>query len=127
VLKKNENDTKHGNMPKAPIKGELCRLIGGSHGGRTGWWDTNNNPTAPMICIDVTDGDAEGGDVWARLLKHNVVNLEEEETHVEAALNQHLNILKMMNKLCKALAECRLDQENQRAVAQIFKKSWKQQ
>jgi hypothetical protein len=53
-------------------------------------------------------------------MQHNVVDLAEEDSYAEAALNQHPDILKSMNKLCRALAECRLDEENQRAVAQIF-------
>jgi hypothetical protein len=48
-----------------------------------------------MIYVIVKDGDDEGGgEVWARVMKHNVVDHEEEETYAEAALNQHPDILK---------------------------------
>jgi hypothetical protein len=108
-------------MLKTSRKGGSCRLVGwGSHAGKTGWYDTSNKKTARMIYVIVDDGDDEGGEVWARVMQHNVVDFAEEDSYAEAALNQHPNILKSMNKLCRALAECRLDEENRPDVAQIF-------
>jgi hypothetical protein len=107
-------------MPKTPRKGGPCRLVGGSHTGKTGWYDISNKKTARMIYVIVDDGDDEGGEVWARVMQHNVIDFVEESSYVEAALNQHPDILKSMNKLCRALAECRLDQENCLALANIF-------
>ena len=73
-----------------------------------------------MIYVIVHDGDEEGGEIWARVMQHNVVDFAEEDSYAEAALNQHPDILKAMNKLCRALAECRLDEENRRTMTQIF-------
>jgi hypothetical protein len=115
-----ENDTKYNNMPKMPRNGGPCRLVGGSHAGKTGWYDTSNKKTARMIYVIVDDGDDKGGEVWARVMQHNVIDFAEDGSYAEAALKQHPDILKSMNKLCRALAECRLDAGNRLAVAHIF-------
>jgi hypothetical protein len=77
-----------------------------------------------MICVIVDDGNDEGGEVWVRAMQHNVVDFAEEDLYAEAALNQHPNILKSTNKLCRALAECRLDEEINGPWRRSFMPNW---
>ena len=70
-----------------------------------------------MHYVIVNFGDEEYS---TRVLSTNIAALTEPVMYVEHCLDQHPDIAKLMKKLCKALSECDLSDDDQVEVQQIF-------
>ena len=105
-------------MPKEAVKGNRCRFVGGTHAGKTGWYDTANPKTPRMTYVIVSE---DGGNLTTRVRSEFVQDYNEPACFAEAALYQHPDLIHAMNKLCKGLAECHLDEYNQSVINATFK------
>ena len=100
-----------------PIKGQAIQFIGGEYIGMKGWLDDSRDKCPSMHYVIVNFGDEE---YPTRVLTTNIAELTEPVTYVEHCLDQHPDIAKLMKKLCKALSECDLSDDDQVEVRHIF-------
>lgn len=88
-------------------KGEAISICGGKYCGLNGWiWLGQNKPLKQKyVILQTKDGKEKG----VRVNKGNVEARRGDPTSlVDAVLQQHSDISRDMNKLCKKLAKCRL-------------------
>jgi hypothetical protein len=85
--------------------------------GCTGWLDIANGVTELMLYVIVT---TDEGEIPTRIAKSSVIDDRPPGTYVEAALQQHPAIFSNIVKLCKQLAECRLDGSDEDELGIMF-------
>jgi hypothetical protein len=78
--------------------------------GKKGWMDTANGTTRTQYYVIL---ETEIGNISTRVAKDSVVEDRDAQTYVEAIFLQHPDILQQMNRLCRALATCKVDVKNQ--------------
>jgi hypothetical protein len=105
----------------AERKGFPIRFCAGKYKGRLGWMDKKNASTKCMHSVLVIM-DELGEDIYVtRVMKESVGDrFHEPESYIQAALQQHEDILGDMDRLAKKLAECRI--EGTEEILHIFKK-----
>jgi hypothetical protein len=102
---------------RPPRKGTPIRCISGAYMGCIGWLDVANGATALMVYVIVA---TDEGEIPTRIARGSVVEDLPPGTYVEAALQQHPALLSNMVKLCKQLAECKLDGTDEDELGIMF-------
>lgn len=98
-------------------KGDSIRFKSGSYRGRTGWLDADKGSTERQVYVCVDMGNKE---FWTRVSKESIAPpYEQPSTFEEAALQQHPEIERMMDKLVRDLARCGIN-GGSAEIAKIF-------
>jgi hypothetical protein len=106
-------------MPKAPVRGGACRLVGGrKYIGLTGYYDLANGSTATRHYVIIPESD--DGEVHVQIDRELVEDLKPATSYVEAALIEHPKLKNEMRLLCKHLAEIKMGAQDVDKLTTIF-------
>ena len=96
-------------------KGSPIKILDGEYAGKTGWFDNEKEDTKCFYYVIIHQAVKKNGKLYdkaTKVRKENVRALEDElspSSYLEAVLQQHPKIEKLMAKLCKELAMCGMD------------------
>ena len=107
-------------------KGTKIRFVGGAYIGKTGWIDQEGDETEKSYAVIVRNVWKKNGttkaDKATKVRKRNVATFETQQAscYVEAVMVQQPEVEQNMMKLCRLLAMCDVD-PNDENILRVFK------
>jgi hypothetical protein len=107
-------------MPKAPVRGGACQIVGGrKYIGLTGYYNLANGSTATKHYVIIPESD--DGEVHVQIDRELVKNMKNPTSYEEAALIvEHPKLKNEIRLLCKHLAEIKMGADDVNKLTAIF-------